>query len=85
MGSNGQSPVDPLVGVGMSKPSRADGFGRPVPDGHLHSETDAICPRCLTWIEERDYVRQTAYGLLQHEVCPQRRSGGTDQSAHDLR
>ncbi|MCW2673913.1 MAG: hypothetical protein JWP14_2502 [Frankiales bacterium] len=39
-------------------------------DSHLHTEDDAICPRCLTWIEERDYVRQTVYGLLQHEVCP---------------
>lgn len=41
-----------------------------VPDGHLHPRTDAVCPRCLTWIEEREFVRQTAYGPLQHEVCP---------------
>ena len=40
-------------------------------DGHLHGELDAICPRCLTWIEERDFVRRTAYGPLQHEVCPE--------------
>ena len=39
-------------------------------DSHLHSDDDAICPRCLQWIEERDYVRRTAFGLLQHEVCP---------------
>lgn len=39
-------------------------------DGHLHGDGDAICPRCLTWIGERDYVRQTAFGPLQHEVCP---------------
>ena len=69
----------------MSKPGPADGFGSPVPDGHLHSDTDAICPRCLTWIEERDYVRRTAYGLLQHEVCPGQWSRGTDEAAHDLR
>jgi hypothetical protein len=41
-----------------------------VADGHLHGELDAVCPRCLQWIEERDYVRRTAYGPLQHEVCP---------------
>ena len=69
----------------MSKPDPGDGLGHPVSDGHLHSDSDAICPRCLTWIEERDYVRQTAYGLLQHEVCPEPRSGRTDQTAHDLR
>lgn len=39
-------------------------------DGHLHGAEDAICPRCLQWIEERDFVRRTAYGPLQHEVCP---------------
>ena len=40
-------------------------------DGHLHGELDAICPRCLRWIEEREFVRRTAYGPLQHEVCPE--------------
>ena len=25
----------------------------------------------LQWIEEREYVRRTAYGPLQHEVCPE--------------
>ena len=39
-------------------------------DSHLHGDDDSICPRCLTWIEERQFVRLTAYGLLQHEVCP---------------
>lgn len=38
-------------------------------DSHLHGDDDSICPRCLTWIDERDFVRRTAYGLLQHEVC----------------
>jgi hypothetical protein len=42
-----------------------------VADGHLHGELDAICPRCLRWIEEREFVRRTAYGPLQHEVCPE--------------
>jgi hypothetical protein len=41
-------------------------------DSHLHSDDDAICPRCLLWIEERDFVRRTGFGLLQHEVCPRR-------------
>lgn len=40
-------------------------------DGHLHGELDAVCPRCLRWIEERDFVRRTAFGPLQHEVCPE--------------
>jgi hypothetical protein len=39
-------------------------------DGHLHGDADAICPRCLRWIDPREFVRQTAFGLLQHEVCP---------------
>jgi hypothetical protein len=42
-----------------------------LPDGHLHGELDAVCPRCLRWIEEREIVRRTAYGPLQHEVCPE--------------
>lgn len=71
MGSRG-SPIDRLAGVGLSRPDPDGGEVYVLADGHLHSDTDAICPRCLTWIEERDYVRRTAYGLLQHEVCPQR-------------
>ena len=39
-------------------------------DGHLHCEADEICPRCLLWIDARDYVRRTGWGVLQHEVCP---------------
>ena len=39
-------------------------------DRHLHTDDDAICPRCLRWIDGRDFVRQTAFGPLQHEVCP---------------
>ena len=45
-------------------------------DGHLRPEGDAVCPRCLGWIQERDFVRQTAYGPFQHEVCPERVSVG---------
>jgi hypothetical protein len=41
-----------------------------LPDGHLHPDEDAICPRCMGWIEEREFVRRTAFGPLQHEVCP---------------
>ena len=60
-----------LVGVGLY-PHDVDEFGAlTVPDGHLHGELDAICPRCLRWIEEREFVRRTAYGPLQHEVCPE--------------
>ena len=39
-------------------------------DGHLHGGLDAVCPRCFRWIEEREFVRRTAYGPFQHEVCP---------------
>lgn len=39
-------------------------------DSHLHGDADAICPRCLRWIDARDFVRATAFGPLQHEVCP---------------
>ncbi|MCU1600525.1 MAG: hypothetical protein JWO22_1234 [Frankiales bacterium] len=39
-------------------------------DSHLHGEAGDVCPRCLRWIDPRDFVRQTAFGPLQHEVCP---------------
>ena len=35
----------------------------------LHVDADAVCPRCLSWIEPGDYVRRTAYGPYQHESC----------------
>ena len=35
----------------------------------LHVDADAVCPRCLRWIEPDDYVRRTAYGPHQHESC----------------
>jgi hypothetical protein len=39
-------------------------------DNSLHVDTDALCPRCLTWIQPGDYVRQNAMDLMQHESCP---------------
>jgi hypothetical protein len=67
----GSSPIDRLAGVGLSRPDPVSGEDWCLlPDGHLHSDADAICPRCLTWIEPRAFVRRTAYGPLQHEVCP---------------
>lgn len=36
----------------------------------MHVDTDAICPRCFSWIAPHDIVRRTAYGLFQHEACP---------------
>ena len=60
------------MGVGLTRPDPESGEHFVLADGHLHAEDDAICPRCLTWIEERDFVRRTGYGVLQHEVCPQR-------------
>lgn len=58
-----------LPGVGLELPLDEEARVR-LPDGHLHGELDAVCPRCLRWIDERDFVRRTAYGPLQHEVCP---------------
>jgi hypothetical protein len=65
------SPVDRLAGIGLDRPDSDELTVRG--DNHLHSDTDAICPRCLQWVEERDFVRRTAFGLLQHEVCPRPR------------
>jgi len=41
-------------------------------DASLHVDEEAICPRCMWWIGPADFVRRTAYGLLQHEACPWR-------------
>jgi len=38
-------------------------------DHELHVDRDAICPRCMQWIEPSDFVRQTRYGIVQHEAC----------------
>ncbi|MCW2598274.1 MAG: hypothetical protein JWM02_103 [Frankiales bacterium] len=65
-------PLDRFAAVGLLRPDAGCGDSRVLMDCHLHSDDDAICPRCLTWIEERQFVRLTAYGLLQHEVCPRR-------------
>lgn len=57
------------LGLGPAQAEAVSAFV--VTDGHLHGLDDAICPRCLRWIEESDFVRRTAYGPLQHEVCPE--------------
>ena len=64
-----QSPVDRLASLGLDRPEPGAEDGHVV-DSHLHGDDDSICPRCLQWIDGRDYVRRTGYGLLQHEVCP---------------
>jgi hypothetical protein len=38
-------------------------------DHEFHVERDVICPRCLRWIEASDFVRQTRFGIIQHESC----------------
>jgi hypothetical protein len=38
-------------------------------DHELHVDADAICPRCMRWIEPGDFVRRTAFGPHQHESC----------------
>jgi hypothetical protein len=70
VGSRRSTYLDRYVGVGLIRPDLETEAAILLVDSHLHSEDDAICPRCLTWIGERDFVRQTVYGLLQHEVCP---------------
>lgn len=40
-------------------------------DFSLHVDADAICPRCLHWIDPDEYVRRNALGLVQHETCPE--------------
>ena len=62
------SPIDRLSGLGLERPLD----GAETVDGHLHGDGDEICPRCLAWIDGRDFVRRTGFGLLQHEVCPRR-------------
>jgi hypothetical protein len=42
---------------------------RSTDDHDLHVDADAVCPRCLTWIQPSDHVRRTAYGPYQHESC----------------
>ncbi|MGB8651854.1 MAG: hypothetical protein WCD35_14460 [Mycobacteriales bacterium] len=67
-----RSSLDRLVEAGLVRPDPDAGDGSALLDAHLHGGEDAVCPRCLGWIEERQFVRRTAYGPLQHEVCPQR-------------
>lgn len=69
VGSRG-SPIDRILAVGLPRPDPLEDAALLLVDSHLHSNDDSICPRCLTWIEERHYVRRNGYGLLQHEVCP---------------
>jgi len=69
--STRRSYLDAIISVGLCRPDADAGEDSPrLIDGHLHSDADEICPRCLSWIERRDYVRRTAYGVLQHELCP---------------
>ncbi len=56
---------------GMRAALAADcGAPRPRATEHeLHVDADAVCPRCLQWIEPGDFVRRTAFGPHQHESC----------------
>lgn len=55
--------------AGLTAPDPMIGARHAVGDAHLHGDDDSICPRCLTWIDGRDFVRRNALGLLQHEQC----------------
>jgi hypothetical protein len=63
------------IGDGVYRSMRASlaaGFATPRPrstEHELHVDADAICPRCMRWIEPDDFVRRTAYGPHQHESC----------------
>ena len=65
----GSSRLDRMAGLSLVR-ADLDTMAVLTVDSSMHGDADAICPRCLRWIEEREYVRQTAFGLLQHEVCP---------------
>ncbi len=65
----GSSRLNPMAGLSLVK-TDCDTASVLLIDGHLRGESDDVCPRCLRWIDPREYVRQTAFGPLQHEVCP---------------
>jgi hypothetical protein len=56
-------------GLRAMLPSVGGPAGRRTDEHELHVDADAICARCLEWIEPGDYVRRTAYGPYQHESC----------------
>ena len=64
-----------IMGDGVYRSLRASlaaGCLTPAPhstEHELHVDADAVCPRCLRWIEPGDFVRRTAYGPHQHESC----------------
>ncbi|HVB26537.1 MAG TPA: hypothetical protein VNE21_01345 [Mycobacteriales bacterium] len=61
---------DPWSSLALAGGRAAPGHA-PDPASHvLHLDEDAVCPRCLLWIEPTDIVRRTAYGPAQHEACP---------------
>lgn len=62
-----QPGFDPITGVHAVIESSAG-----VIDASLHADAEAICPRCLSWIESWDFVRRNSFDLLQHESCPPR-------------
>ena len=45
--------------------------GADPPSHDLRVDADVICPRCLRYVGPVDIVRRTAYGLVQHEHCPE--------------
>lgn len=67
---SGRWPMDRLAFIGLEHADAESVRAFALPDGHLHGTADAVCPRCLRWIEESEFVRRTGYGPLQHEVCP---------------
>jgi hypothetical protein len=66
----GRHGFDALTGVPAVIDAGA--HGGPTVDAALHAQADAICPRCLGWIADRDYVRRNGIDLLEHESCPPR-------------
>ena len=61
--------LDRLLEALLPMPGEAQPSGG-CADFSLHVDADAICPRCLHWIDADEYVRRNALGLVQHESCP---------------
>jgi len=53
----------------LGAPDNSVGVRPRDPHHELHVDADAVCPRCLRWIDPADFVRQTRIGLVQHEIC----------------
>ena len=61
--------IDRVASFASARPPLTP-YGYDFSSHDLHVDGDLVCPRCLRWIRPKDFVRRTAYGPAQHEVCP---------------